>query len=96
MNTKHTFGPWSQEADGSLVINGQVIAEPSWLAPDRSPREEQLANARLIAAAPELLAQLDRCVRFASRSASTAMARRFSKFRRQGQTLQGERSAFIA
>lgn len=55
---KHTAGPWSQEYDGSLVMSGQVIAQPSDLCPDVASYAEGRANARLISAAPELLEAL--------------------------------------
>ena len=50
----HTPGPWTVESDGSTVsMGGQcVIVGP---APDGAPREQERANARLIAAAPDLL-----------------------------------------
>ena len=52
---KHTPGPWSNEYDGSLVMAGQVVCGCDHLSPDRADYEEAKANARLIAAAPELL-----------------------------------------
>ena len=57
--TKHTQGKWSQESDGTLVMAGQLIAQPIWLAPDGAPKDEALANARLIAAAPEMFELLE-------------------------------------
>ena len=77
MNQKHTAGPWKT---GSLM--SQVVVWPDgWNAPlciadcgtKRAPEsvEEKCANARLIAAAPDLLAaleaardELDSCDRF--------------------------------
>ena len=52
MSAKHTPGPWI--ADGSMVVetaNGDCIARIDEFAPD----DVVEANARLIAAAPELL-----------------------------------------
>jgi len=48
----HTPGPWTVESDGSTVsMGGQcVIVGP---APERARREEERANARLIAATRE-------------------------------------------
>jgi hypothetical protein len=55
---KHTSGPWTVESDGSTVVMGGqcVIVAP---AKDGSTREEEKANAALIAAAPCLLAALE-------------------------------------
>lgn len=64
MNTKHTPGPWcvweSQQGHGPTVIQG---AAPDYSKPFRGysiatpylVAGQQMANARLIAAAPELL-----------------------------------------
>lgn len=51
--SQHTPGPWTVESDQTTVsMGGQcVIVAP---APDTASREECIANARLIAAAPEL------------------------------------------
>lgn len=55
--TRYTTEPWSQEeSDGALVIGGQVIATPQRLSPDDATWDEMQAIARLMAAAPELLA----------------------------------------
>lgn len=56
-----TAGPWSQYHDDPLVIvnaNGSSLGEASAGDPFIS-YSEQLANARLIAAAPDLLAALE-------------------------------------
>lgn len=55
---KHTGGPWSVEYDGTTVVMGGqcVIVAP---AKDGSTREEEKANAALIAAAPCLLSALE-------------------------------------
>jgi hypothetical protein len=62
METKHTPGPWCFHGDYSEIHTavdedgGQVIAE---MNPDNDfTGEENAANTRLIAAAPELLAAL--------------------------------------
>lgn len=57
MSNKHTPGPWIVESDGTTVsMSGQcVIVSP---APDNASRDVAMANARLIAAAPDLLASL--------------------------------------
>lgn len=63
MKTTHTPGPWTIDNDRSTVcMAGQrVIVGP---APDGAPREVEIANARLIAAAPELLAALRQVAMF--------------------------------
>jgi len=58
---KHTPGPWTLEYDYSLVMpakDGNHIVTGGPIGPDESSREEKRANARLIAAAPELLQAL--------------------------------------
>lgn len=55
---KHTPGPWSTEYDGSLVMCGQVVTGP--IGPEGAGRDERRANGRLAAAAPDLLAALER------------------------------------
>lgn len=60
--SKHTLGPWvlEQEADGDIIVspsNSREYAICRMLSP--SPE----ANARLIAAAPELLAELEKANR---------------------------------
>ena len=56
--TTYTPGPWTVESDRTTVsFGGQaVITSP---APDGASREESMANARLIAAAPDLLSSLE-------------------------------------
>jgi hypothetical protein len=53
MSTQHTPGPWSTDGTKSFYVlhNGDFVANAS-----------TAANARLIAAAPELLAALEACV----------------------------------
>ena len=53
---KHTPGPWKTSAIATLVINeaGMTIANTD-LVRRRNAGEQEIANARLIAAAPELL-----------------------------------------
>lgn len=54
---KHTQGPWSTDGNGTCVAMGsQVVITDT--APDGATLEEKQANARLIAAAPVLLAAL--------------------------------------
>ena len=62
--SKHTPGPWEVRADahgrGRIYARGTWIAT-TWLATDDgndAPRLPALSNARLIAAAPELLEAL--------------------------------------
>jgi hypothetical protein len=51
----HTPGPWSMRPDTGLEIFG---ADGEWLMSVHRPVEELRANACLIAAAPDLLAEL--------------------------------------
>lgn len=59
METKHTPGPWEVDAIDSTTIQikaeGAVVAEVASASAFTRLSEEQRANARLIAAAPELL-----------------------------------------
>ena len=69
----HTPGPWSlsasfdsverrvQHGDNPPLVWG-IASGINSAHPDYMPREEQIANARLIAAAPELLEALDACL----------------------------------
>ena len=60
MNTKHTPGAWS--ASGTAVWSDkQLVASVYGDDPDCKPDERMKANARLIAAAPELLEALKLC-----------------------------------
>ena len=62
--TKHTPGPWRTKREGfSTVyvearIDGGLIQEVAACGPTEAGRDQQEANARLIAAAPELLEAL--------------------------------------
>lgn len=59
--TQHTAGPWSQGEDNPLNIYGNHanVAKVHGSHPTGARTEEEaIANARLIAAAPELLAAL--------------------------------------
>lgn len=66
--SKHTPGPWRVEPveDQEVLILTQEhgrIAECFWIGDSQGPRlDATLANARLIAAAPELLEALRYCV----------------------------------
>ena len=71
MTAAHTPGPWfvqeSDHADTGLLIKpipGQVVAECD-------PVPEMEANARLIAAAPELLEALQACVKLLREDGTT-------------------------
>lgn len=62
--SEHTSGEWRVSTDpdgfGTIVALGSVADGPSYFvkAPKRVPDDEVLPNARLIAAAPELLEAL--------------------------------------
>lgn len=65
----HTPGPWAQyEGDPLIIVDsyGASLGEMSAGSPNVS-RSEQIANARLIAAAPELLDALRAVVSVADR-----------------------------
>lgn len=55
--SKHTPGPWGTEYDGSIVMGSQIVSGP--IGPDSDTAEVRKANSALIAAAPELLAELN-------------------------------------
>lgn len=63
MTTQHTTGPWNvtglyvREQDGGLVASINDLWHDQ-----KTPKSEKNANARLIAAAPELLAALEALV----------------------------------
>ena len=62
MNTKHTPGPWSEFGPGSPTVYGGDPTRRICVL-DRqtgASMEECYANARLIAAAPDLLAALEK------------------------------------
>lgn len=65
--TKHTAGPWKVDGgeliaadpdDGGAWVIGQVYGADDYPCPEADIDEECKANARLIAAAPDLLAAL--------------------------------------
>jgi hypothetical protein len=62
METEHTIGPWSIRVTGGKaeVVTGSVRG--LWATIEGPNDETRLANARLIAAAPDLLAALQRLV----------------------------------
>jgi len=62
METEHTIGPWSIRVTGGKaeVVTGSVRG--LWATIEGPNDETRLANARLIAAAPCLLAALQRLV----------------------------------
>lgn len=53
MTSKHTPGPWAHDSGSTLVITEEYIIADCTAA--ALPESEQEANARLMAAAPELL-----------------------------------------
>lgn len=71
MNTQHTPGPWTIQATSQTIKilgatepspNGSasgLVATTSWNASKQGPSSRQLANAKLIAAAPDLLNALE-------------------------------------
>lgn len=64
MDTKHTPGPWSLKDDISLVVGPSADPAGDPVATIEGHPEEAFANARLIAAAPDLLAALRALVEY--------------------------------
>lgn len=64
INPKHTAGPWYVEKDDGVfvVIDDAREMDPIYLDQENDERE---ANARLIAAAPELLGALEKAAELA-------------------------------
>ena len=64
MTSKHTKGPWEHHDNGVVTAKTATvqIASTRSIARIAPKREECEANARLIAAAPDLLKALDRAV----------------------------------
>lgn len=58
MKDKHTEGPWEIQGDTYVTINSLIIAHCK--QDGHASLNEAMANARLIAAAPDLLAALER------------------------------------
>ena len=88
MNTKHTPGPWTATLANTIIPAKRTrIIATAWRNSELPsiPEEEQAANAKLIAAAPELLEAL--------RSVRDTMHRRMSA----GEVpTQEEAAAFVA
>ena len=67
--TKHTPGPWSTHREGFSTVYVEarlrqgVIQEVAACGPTEAGQEQQEANARLIAAAPELLDALEMVIK---------------------------------
>lgn len=57
MTTNHTPGPWENMEHSDVVMSqsGWVVAQGGPIGGSRPPDNEAFANARLIAAAPDLL-----------------------------------------
>lgn len=66
MNTKHTPGPWIATGWENTVVNIPDIYSGGHLticvypASGQAPRSEAVANARLIAAAPDMAAEISK------------------------------------
>jgi len=65
MNAKHTAGPWAVKGSNPPRVYARdgydIIAACDSIM--EMTHEQELANARLIAAAPELLAALEQCLK---------------------------------
>jgi hypothetical protein len=61
MTTKHTPAPWHVGGDGTIIYDtqGWAVANASVFHGRHEPRTEAIANANLIASAPDLLAALE-------------------------------------
>ena len=61
MNTQHTPGPWRTDVRDPAFVNYDVRTDDTIICTMgiEMPTEEEAANARLIAAAPELLEALE-------------------------------------
>lgn len=67
MSAQHTPGSWSVlNHQGVFVLDdyGLTVAAVNYQLPDQSGETRRLANARLIAAAPELLEPLLACLHY--------------------------------
>lgn len=60
MNTKHTLGPWHIGMHPGPIIYGADSSQVADCRGDLLGKDESLANLRLIAAAPDLLAECER------------------------------------
>lgn len=67
METKHTPGPWKLIEQGNANMYGMVTAGNRWIISFQQNgelmSETELSNAKLMAAAPELLDVLDSCMK---------------------------------
>lgn len=64
MTAAHTSGPWAvllnpMSSDSITAADCRICDMPGW---DAEYVDEEIANARLIAAAPDLLEELDNCL----------------------------------
>lgn len=57
----HTPGPWEVITGSAVVMGGQVVITTT--APDGADQFERYANARLIAASPAMLSELEKAHR---------------------------------
>ncbi len=60
MTDKHTPGPWITQGDTYVTVNSLIIAHCKQSG--HITLDETIANAHLIAAAPDLLAALERVI----------------------------------
>ena len=82
MNTQHTPGPWKvtglyvREQDGGLVASINDLWHDQ-----KTPKAEKNANARLMAAAPDLLAALEEWVGYVPNSTDEVEQHRIDRAR---------------
>jgi hypothetical protein len=76
-NAKHTPGPWNQApySPTDVVANGDTMVAMAREGLNGIERDKAIANARLIAAAPDLLDALERIAELSYDSEATRVAR---------------------
>ena len=66
MSAQHTPGPWVAHGHYVYAVSVGTVARAEWFSPKKADTETRRANARLIAAAPDLFAALRLLVSTAS------------------------------
>ena len=86
--SKHTPGPWEVLEDKSMISVVTECAEICDIVHDVRPVSENLANARLIAAAPEMLEALESVLRVVDLgNASGDSAEAFAEWSQEHETM---------
>jgi len=71
---KHTPAPWKADNGAVRAKNGHQIAECALSTNWMNPTKKEIANAQLIAAAPDMLAALENLMALNSQQAGSTMA----------------------